>query len=120
MSSKRTPVWILAGGLAFVFLYFGIDKFIHPLIWIGWIPKWMDGFAGASQETWLRIVGVIEIIAGAALVFPLRLVQRFAAALAGIQIIGVLTQTGWNDIAVRDIGLLTMAVALWFLLGKQK
>ncbi len=45
MSAVHTSRWTLIAGLAFVFIYFGIDKFVHPLIWIGWMPAWLDGTA---------------------------------------------------------------------------
>jgi|GEM_PF-3698566 len=33
-----------------------------------------------------------------------------------LYLVAILTQTGWNNIAVRDIGLLFMTIGLWFLL----
>ena len=108
--------WTLILGLSFVFLYFGIDKFVHPFTWIGWIPKWMNGLFGLKINLWLQIIGTTEIVIGAALLFPVRFIQQAASILASLHLVGILTQIGWNDIAVRDTGLLSMATALFYLL----
>ena len=50
---------ILIFELALIFGYFGIDKFVHPLNWIGWIPLWMDGLFGMAVI--LTQVGVNEM-----------------------------------------------------------
>ncbi len=109
---RPIPRWILIIGLAFVFGYFGIDKFIHPLTWSGWIPAAFDGMLGMGKDQWLKIFGVIEIVIALGLLLPMFILQRVAAGLAALHLFAVLTQTGWNDIAVRDIGLVTIALAL--------
>ena len=116
MQSITTARNILLLGLAFVFLYFGIDKFEHASLWIGWIPEWMDGLLHMSADRWLRIIAVTEIAIGAALIIPFRLIRQIAAIGATLHLVGILTQVGWNDVGIRDIGLLAMAVALFFLL----
>lgn len=116
MSSITLARWSLILGLAFVFAYFGIDKFLHPLIWIGWIPAWMDGLLGMKPAAWLQIIGVAEIVIAAAILLPVRVVQQIAVIGAAVQLVAILIVGGWNDIAVRDTGLLTMAIALFYLL----
>lgn len=113
MSSLHTARWVLIAGLAFVFMYSGVDKFIRPLVWIGWMPAWLDGTLGMDKNLWMQIAAGAEILIGAMLVFPVYNIQRFGALPAVIHLCFILTQTGWNDIAVRDIGLLAAAVALW-------
>lgn len=108
------PRWLLIFGLAFVFGYFGIDKLIHPELWTQWMPVWMDGLMGFSTEGWVKVIGIVEIILAAGLVIPWPGTQRIAAGLSVFHLAAILTQTGWNDIAVRDIGLLAMALALTF------
>ena len=116
MSSETTARLTLIVGVAFVFLYFGIDKFVHPLHWIGWLPPWLDGLAGFDKNAWLQIIGVTETVIGVAVLIPVRIIQKIGALLGVIHLAGIVSQVGWNDIAVRDIGLLFMTVALWFLL----
>lgn len=73
-----TARWTLICGVAYVFLYFGIDKFIHPLVWIGWIPTWMNGLFTIDKSLWLQIIGSTEIAVGIAVLIPVRIVQKVA------------------------------------------
>lgn len=108
----RTALIIALGG---VFLFFGIDKFIHPILWIGWIPPWLDGFIFA-KSTWLMIIGGTEAALGAALILSPRAIRRVICLLIILHLLMILSQVGINDVGVRDAGLLLSAVALWFLL----
>jgi len=107
--------WLLTAALVLVFLYFGIDKFVHPTLWIGWIPLWMDGLLGIPVDTWLMLIGATEILFGLFLVFPIRKVRQIGCILIALHLVAILTQVGWNDIGVRDTGLLLAALALLFL-----
>ncbi|MDB4978288.1 MAG: hypothetical protein JWM56_474 [Candidatus Peribacteria bacterium] len=107
---------VLILGIAFVFGYFGIDKFVHPLVWIGWIPVWMNGLGGLSKNIWLQIIGCVEILSAVSLFIPNRKVRLIATTVIIIQLLGILTQTGWNDLAVRDISILLSAITLCLLL----
>ncbi len=107
---------ILTASLVLVFGYFGIDKFLNPTIWIGWIPAWMDGLLGLSVYTWLNIIGVTELLLAFLLVIPVRRVRQAGVILICLHLIGILTQVGWNDIGVRDLGLLGAALGLLFLI----
>ncbi len=108
--------WTLIVGIAFVFLYFGIDKFVNPLTWIGWLPPWINGLAGLDNNQWLMLIGVTEIAIGGAILIPYRLLQKIVALLAVIHLSAIITQLGWNEITVRDIGLVFMTMALWHLI----
>lgn len=116
MQSISAARFLLICGLAFVFLYFGIDKLVHPVVWIGWMPPWMEGLGGFTSVEWLKAVAVGEIVIGVLMLIPFRALQKVGAFLAALHLIAVLTQTGWNDIAVRDIGLLFMAMSLLLLI----
>ena len=107
---------ILIASLAVIFGYFGIDKFINPLIWIGWIPPWMDGLLGMSKDVWLRIIGVVEITIALLLVIPVVRIRKIGTGIAIIYLLGILSQTGFNDLGARDFGLLMSALALLALL----
>lgn len=106
---------LLTAALAIVFLYFGIDKFAHPTLWIGWIPLWMDGLLGMSVNVWLGLIGALEILFALLLLFPVRKVRQAACILIALHLVAILTQVGWNDVGVRDTGLLLAALALLFL-----
>ncbi len=116
MSPITTARWTLICGVAFVFLYFGIDKFVHPALWVDWMPLWMDGLFGMSVDTWLAVTGVAEIVIAVMVLVPKRILQKIGALLATVHLIAILTQIGWNEIAVRDTGLVCMTIALWYLL----
>ncbi len=116
MDRNRIAKYVLIGSLVFVFGYFGIEKFINPELWVGWLPDSIDGFLGLSKYQWLNFFGVVEIASAIALLIPVRRLQQLATAGIILQLIGILTQTGWNEIAVRDIDILLGAVALLILL----
>jgi len=94
-------------GLALVFTYFGIDKFIHPEFWMGWIPEFIDGLLGISKPTWNSIFGVQEIVFAILLLIPKT--RRIGAALMALFIIPIIIMTWPSDIAVRDFAILTIA-----------
>lgn len=108
--------YLLLAELIIIFGYFGIDKFIHPLVWIGWMPSWMDGFLGMPKETWLGIIGAGEIFIAVLLLIPVRAVRQIGAALVALQMMGVLTQVGFNSMGARDLGILISSLALLALL----
>ena len=116
MQRKDAAPLLLIAGLAFVFGYFGIDKLVHPEFWLGWIPLWMEGLLGVSRNTWLILIALFEIVLALLLLIPIRTVRKVGALLVALHLVGIMTQVGWNDIAVRDIGLLMSTLALMLLL----
>lgn len=119
MSPITTARWTLVLGTSFIFLYFGIDKFLHPDLWIGWMPNWMDGLFGWKLKMWMDITAVTEIAIGTVILYPKRIVQRIASLFASLHLVAILTQIGWNETAVRDAGLLCMTMAAWYLTDKK-
>jgi len=99
---------ILRLGLGFVFIYFGIDKFFHPSYWIGYIPAWF--VIPISMTVFIYLMGIVETVVGLGIVTNRHL--RFFAAIAALMLIGISISIGWNEITVRDIGLLAVAVSL--------
>jgi uncharacterized membrane protein len=116
MQKNSVARGVLMSAMIIVFGVFGLDKFLHPLSWIGWMPLWMDGLLGINKSQWLMVTGVIELIFAAALLFPSRIVRRIAAYGMALHLAFILTQTGMNDLFVRDLGLMLSAVALALLL----
>lgn len=106
---------LLTAALLLVFLYFGIDKFFHPTIWLGFMPLWMDGLLGLTANAWLGVIGALEILFALFLIFPIRKVRQIGCILIALHLVGIVTIVGWNDIGVRDTGLLLAALALLFL-----
>lgn len=119
MKQQRIPSYILTAGLVIIFAYFGLDKFANHLIWLSWIPEGMEGFLGISRDAWLSVFGVMEIGTAVLLLVPKRSVRLFGAGLASAQMAAVLTQTGWNHLAARDLCVLAAALALFFLVRSE-
>lgn len=120
MSPTQNARLTLAIGLAFVLGYFGIDKFIHPLNWIAWMPNWMDGLAGMSTNTWLSLIGGFETLLALGLYTPWKNIQHWTALIVALHLTSVVLVVGWNDIGIRDAGLTCAASALWYLSKPEK
>jgi uncharacterized membrane protein YphA (DoxX/SURF4 family) len=116
-SSAKYSYLALRLGLAAVFLWFGIDKIIHPTYWLN---AWMTprvagiiGYAALSESQFIYLCGVFEILAGVSLATGI--FSKFFSALAILFLIGVAIFVGSADTIVRDIGLVggLIAVFLW-------
>lgn len=92
--------------LGIVFLIFGIGKFRND-IWVETI-RTMDFFTRLPWDVDISValIGITEILTGAALIIGL--FRRFFAAAAAAQLIGILILLKFQE--TRDIGLLGMAI----------
>ncbi len=102
-------------GIAAVFLWFGIDKFIHTANWIGWVPQWMEALIPMSLISFMYLQGAIETVVGILLLIGYQV--RFAGFLAVITLLGVelaMLGTGQKEIMLRDAGLLAASLSLFF------
>jgi hypothetical protein len=102
---------LLRTGFTVAPILFGLDKFTNILTeWTAYLAPWIDNLVPAM--TAMRIVGVIEILAGLLVGFAPRIGAYIVALwLAGI-IVNLLTFPGFYDIALRDFGLMIGALAL--------
>ncbi len=94
-------------------IIFGIDKFFNILTeWTAYLAPWINNLVPGDASTDMKMVGVIEIIAGLVVWFAPRWGGYLVALwLAGI-IINLLTLSGYYDVALRDFGLFVAALAL--------
>ncbi len=103
--------------MAAVFLWFGIDKIIHPSYWINaWTAQHVGGFLAALRLPISQLVylgAIFEILVGLSLLTGVFI--RFFSLLAIMFLIGMIFWSGWNDAAIRDLGLLGgfLAIFLW-------
>ncbi len=122
LNSTKISNLFLRLGLAFVFLWFGIDKFIHPDYWINaWLPLWFQNILSNLEVGKLNFVyanGILEIVIGLGLVF--NIFVKPLAFIASLFFLLIIFSFGLNEIIVRDVGLLTMALALLFWNGRKK
>lgn len=101
-------------GLAAVFLWFGVDKFIHPQYWLdAWVPQSVQMFAEGmhvAPRDLINLIGIFEVLVSLSLVTGF-FVRYFAFAACAF----LLTNFGFNGIhieTVRDLGLFGGLVAL--------
>jgi TM2 domain-containing membrane protein YozV len=116
MDRKSVARYLLTAALVLVFGWFGVDKFLNGFVWVGFLPLWMDGFLSMAKTTWIVIMGVIEVTLAVMLLIPVRRIRQLGALLIAIHLVGVVAQVGWNDVGIRDIGLLLSSLALFALL----
>ncbi len=101
-------------GLAAVFLWFGVNKFIQPQSWVdAWMPQWAQHAAlavGMSATNAVFLLGIFEVLVAISLATGF-FTRAFASA-AAVFLLVVLVVSGLNGIVVRDIGLIAALVAL--------
>ncbi|HWA64511.1 MAG TPA: DoxX family membrane protein [Candidatus Paceibacterota bacterium] len=114
--SLRYSNLLLRLGLAFVFLWLGIDKFIHPSYWLAvWIPSWLVTAASSVALSGYGVAylfGAFEVLVGIAILANL-FVSTFAI-LGAVFLAAIPFFAGFGEIAVRDMGLVAALLALAF------
>jgi hypothetical protein len=102
-------------------ILFGLDKFAHVMNdhWAMYLaPEFNDLIPGSAADA-MHLVGVVEIAAGLVVAVAARFGGLLVAAWLGGIIVSLLLAGGYGDIVLRDLGLLTGAVALALLAGGQ-
>lgn len=91
----------------------GADKFTNLLTdWSKYLPELMTRVVPVSPHTFMMVVGVIEIIAGLAVLTILPRLGAYVVALWLLLIAGAVTMAGYYDIAVRDLAMALGAYTL--------
>ena|SRR3990172_859580 len=108
MNKNDLGLLLLRIGLGSVFLWFGIDKFFHPNIWVNYIPPWFPMLIPVSA--FILLLGIVETLIGALVLFGL--FTRFAAGLSALMLIPIIISLGYTEIGVRDFGLLLLALGV--------
>jgi uncharacterized membrane protein YphA (DoxX/SURF4 family) len=110
LESLYRPLWLTYG---LVPLLAGLDKFFNLLTdWPKYLSPWMAGMLPMSPQTFMHVVGVIEIAVG---LLVLTRWTRLGAwiATAWLVLIAVnLVTMGLFDIAVRDLAMAVGASTL--------
>jgi uncharacterized membrane protein YphA (DoxX/SURF4 family) len=105
--------WLLRIGFAAAPILFGLDKFFDILVnWEIYLAPWINDIVPGSASDAMLAVGVIEIVAGIAVLVKPRYGAYLVAAWLGGIIVNLLTYSGYYDIALRDFGLLLGALTL--------
>ena len=107
---------LLRLALAIPFLYAGIDSFIHPDNWMGYLSPRMLSFVEETVGLKLFLVGyaVFEILLGLVLVAGKFI--KIAALVSSALLLGIIVSNfGQFSVIFRDAGLFFAALALLFL-----
>ena len=94
-------------------ILFGLDKFTNILTdWTIYLAPVATTVVPVSAQTFMYIVGVVEIVAGIAVAVR----PRFGSLLVAVWLLGIIINLlvlgGFYDVALRDFGLLVGALAL--------
>ena len=105
--------WLLRMGFTVAPILFGVDKFAHVLVnWDRYLAPRISHHLPGTPHQAMYVVGIIEIVAG--LVVALR--PRFGGYLVAAWLVGIIVNLllipGFYDVALRDFGLFSAAVAL--------
>ena len=115
--STKYSYLVLRFGLAIVFFWFGVDKFLHPDYWLqAWVPDWvltMIQSLGVTGTQFIIINGIFEVLIGLSLVTGV--FMRLFSAVGILFLIGITLFLGVTEITVRDIGIVggLLAIFLW-------
>ncbi|MCC6934515.1 MAG: DoxX family membrane protein [Candidatus Yanofskybacteria bacterium] len=104
-------------GLAFVFLWFGVDAFLQPAYWVqAWMPDFVQRLTvgvGMGTENAMFLFGMFEVIVAVSIATGF--FMRYFAAAAAAFLLGILVTHGLNEVVVRDVGIIAglIALVLW-------
>lgn len=107
---------VLRLGLAIVFFWFGIDKFLHPDYWVNaWVPQSVSLLAANFKISSMDIIymsGVWEILIGTSLATNIFITFFSFSGLVFLG--GIVLFSGFSEVLVRDIGLMGVFLSLIF------
>ncbi len=109
--NKKSKIF-LQMSLAFVFIYFGIDKIVKPELWMGFMPMWMMKMMPFPMAVFMLLNGIFEILIGVLILFKPSV--KGAALLMSVFLFFIILSLGINNLTVRDVGLLGASLALLF------
>src|SRR4051812_14077702 len=107
-------------------ILFGLDKFAEILTddWARYLSSEFNSILPGSADDAMKIVGVIEVVAGLVVAFAPRFGSVLVAGWLGGIIVNLLLVGGYGDIALRDFGLmlaaLTLARLAWSEVGSKQ
>ena len=109
----RNRKYLLQLGLGLTILYAGVDAFLHPADWLGFMPSWITIFK-LTPALALQIHSIFEIALGLGLLVNYK--TRYVAMLSALDIALIVFVNGFSRgallITFRDIGLFFMALYL--------
>jgi uncharacterized membrane protein YphA (DoxX/SURF4 family) len=104
---------ILRVGLGITVLWFGVSQLISPSEWIGFLPVWAFDLNFVSTITLVYLNGIFETLGSLAFIF--NQYTKFFSILLAIHMGFIIFHLGYNDLAIRDFGILVGFLALVFM-----
>src|SRR5262245_40280213 len=106
--------WVLRIALGVGPFLAGLDKFFNILTnWVMYLSPWAERLLPISGASFMRVVGVVEMIVGLAILTFWTRIGSYIAAAWLVAIAINLTTTGmFFDLAVRDLEIAVAAYAL--------
>jgi uncharacterized membrane protein YphA (DoxX/SURF4 family) len=113
MAPDRQAFFLLRTVFTVAPILFGLDKFTNILTdWTGYLAPVATSVVPVTPQTFMYIVGVVEIVAG--IMVAVR--PRFGSPLVAVWLLGIIVNLlvlgAYYDVALRDFGLLVGALAL--------
>ena len=99
---KYSPITVRYG-IGLVFLLLGIDQLTRPEAWLAYFPEFLSNFA-FEEASFFFFNGIFDTAVGALLLIGF--FTRTIAFLAVLHMIGVISVVRYNDIGIRDFGIL--------------
>jgi uncharacterized membrane protein YphA (DoxX/SURF4 family) len=115
--SLRNSNLVIRWSLAIIFVWFGVDKFIHPEYWINaWYPESISRImskVGLGGREFMNMLGIIETLTGISMVTGLFL-KWFAGIGVVLMLLGIIF-FGFNEVMVRNLAIIGgfAALLLW-------
>lgn len=110
---------LLRVGFTVLPIVMGVDKFVNVLVhWESYLAPWIARLSPLSATGTMRVVGVVEIVAGVFVGLRPRYGAYVVAAWLASIIVDLLTYSGYYDVALRDFGLMLGALTLARLASK--
>jgi len=116
-TSAKYSNLVLRIGLAAVFLWFGIDKFLHPAYWanayVGTRLLSVINIVHLSASQLIYLTGIFELLVGLSLVTGV--FTKFFSTLGIIFLVSTIFFIGINEVTTRDIAMIGgfIALVLW-------
>ncbi len=119
-----TPI-VVRISIALVFLWFGINQLLVPKDFMGYLPSWVIQDAAGFGHYFHSIImllhltpamiiffnGLLETVLG--LLLLVGLFTRVSALLLGLHLLSIAFSLGYNDVAIRDLGLFLVSISVF-------
>ena len=74
------------------------------------MPGWFSSFLPVELFTFIYLLGVFEIIVGGLVLIGLY--TKISAIICAVFLLGIIASLGFNDVMIRDAGLLFLALGI--------